>query len=62
MGTTVLHFKPSDYQETINGLRSRLKKTAIPSIISQETNCDANNKAATSEEKFDILIQQVIRE
>jgi len=53
------HFKPSDYQETIYGLRSSLKKTAIPRIISQETNCDASNKAASSKEEFHILIQQV---
>jgi len=56
------HFKPSDYQETIYGLRSRLKKTTIPRIILQETNCDASNKAASNEEEFDILIQQVVGE
>jgi len=48
------HFKPSDYQKTVYGLRSRLKKTAIPRIISQKTICDVSNKAASSEEEFDI--------
>jgi len=53
------HFEPSDFQETVYGLRSSLKKTAIPRIILQETNYDANNKASNTEE-FDTLIQQVV--
>jgi len=56
------HFEPSDYQETIYGLRSSLKKTAIPRIISQETNCDASNKAVSSKEEFHTSIQQVVGE
>jgi len=57
------HFKSSDYQETIYGLKASLKKTAIPKVISQEINSDANNNtAASSEKKFHIEIQQVVEE
>lgn len=55
------HFKSSDYQETIYGLKASLKKTAIPKIISQEINSDANNNtAAFSEKEFHTEIQQNI--
>ncbi|KYN44087.1 THAP domain-containing protein 9 [Trachymyrmex septentrionalis] len=54
------HFKSSDYQETIYGLKASLKKTAIPEIISQEINSDANNNTAASsdEKEFHTEIQQ----
>ncbi|KYN07862.1 THAP domain-containing protein 9, partial [Cyphomyrmex costatus] len=37
------HFKSSDYQETLYGLRKRLKNTAIPEITSQKINCEECN-------------------
>lgn len=53
------HFKTSDFQETITGLRRSLKSTAIPMIISKETNCDDNkNEAAFSKGQYHIGIQQ----
>ncbi|XP_018361230.1 PREDICTED: THAP domain-containing protein 2-like isoform X1 [Trachymyrmex cornetzi] len=50
------HFKLSDYQETLYGLRGRLKNTAIPEITSQKINCD--NIASSSDKEFHIEIQQ----
>ncbi|XP_018398979.1 PREDICTED: uncharacterized protein LOC108776771 [Cyphomyrmex costatus] len=50
------HFKSSDYQETLYGLRGRLKNTAIPEITSRKINCD--NIALSSDKEFHIKIEQ----